>query len=96
MVRGRDPLWEGFDEGPAFETGHLTPRTSVLDGELERAIELPHENAFTLVLSVALLLLFGGLLIRVYWLAGLGGVLTLGSLARWLWPHPRKIEATEA
>jgi cytochrome c oxidase subunit I len=96
MVRGRDPLWEGFDEGRAFETGHLTPRTSVLDGELERAIELPHENLFTLVLSVALLLLFGGLLIRAYWLAGLGGVLTLVSLARWLWPHLTKIEATEA
>jgi cytochrome c oxidase subunit I len=96
VVRGRDPLWEGFAEGPAFDEGRQTPRTSMLDAELEQPIEMPHDNAWTLVLSLTLLLFFGGILVRSYWLAGIAGILTLIAMARWLWPYQQKVAETEA
>jgi heme/copper-type cytochrome/quinol oxidase subunit 1 len=96
VVRGRDPLWEGLADGPAFDEGRQTPRTSVLDAELERPIEMPHDNAWTLILSVTLLLFFAGLLIRAYWLAGIAGVLALLAMARWVWPYQGKVMETEA
>jgi cytochrome c oxidase subunit I len=95
VVSSREPLWDGgVTEGRAFE-GHITPRTSVLDATLEEPIHLPHENAWTLVMSLTLLLLFVGLLVRVDWIAEAGALLTLVAMARWLWPAPKRVLETE-
>jgi cytochrome c oxidase subunit 1/cytochrome c oxidase subunit I+III len=96
IVSGRDPLWTiGVTPGPAFDEARLTPRTSTLDADLETAIELPHENYWAVATSVTLLLAFSALLIRSYWLFGLGLAATLAGAARWMWPLQTKVAETE-
>jgi cytochrome c oxidase subunit 1/cytochrome c oxidase subunit I+III len=96
VVSGRDPLWTtGVTPGPAFDEGRLTPRTSTLDADLETAIELPHENYWAVATAVTLLLTFSALLIRSYWLFGLGLAATLAGAARWMWPLTTKVAETE-
>jgi len=96
LVASRNPLWDdGLGAGPALADGRLTLRTSALDADPERPIELPEQNVWTVVIALALLAVFTGLLVRWYWVAVAGGVLTLWSLARWLWPHPRHWQETE-
>jgi cytochrome c oxidase subunit I len=97
MVRSREPLWDdGLEAGPAYDEARLTPRTSPLDAELEAVIELPAQNVWTLVISLALLVFFSGVLVRIWWLMIIGGVLTLISMARWMWPVHRSVLTTEA
>ena len=98
VVSSREPLWDGgVTPGPAYDEGRLTPRTSPLDAELERVIEMPEDNLWTLVIPVALLLATTGVLVRWYSLAIAGLVLTLISMARWAWPSKgMKVLETEA
>ena len=96
VVHSRDPLWDdGVEAGPAYDEARLTPRTSPLDAELEAVIELPAQNVWTLVISLALLGFFTGVLMRVAWLMMAGGVVTLISLARWMWPKHDHVLETE-
>ena len=96
IVTGRDPLWtNGVTPGPAFDEARLTPRTSALDAELQRPIELPHENYWAVATSVTLLVTFSALLIRSYWLFGIALAVTLFGAARWMWPLQSKVAETE-
>ena len=96
VVHSRDPLWDnGVEAGPAYDEARLTPRTSPLDAELEAAIELPDQNVWTLVISVALLGFFTGVLMRVAWLMVVAGVITLISMACWMWPAQHRVLHTE-
>jgi cytochrome c oxidase subunit I+III len=96
VVSSREPLWDGgVARGPAFDEARLTPRTSPLDATLEGTIELPEDNVWTLVMSLALLFVFAGLLARWYGVAAVSGVVTLLSIARWLWPRRRKVQEAE-
>jgi cytochrome c oxidase subunit I len=97
VVHSRDPLWDdGVEAGPAYDSARLTPRTSPLDAELEAVIELPAENVWTLVISLALLAFFTGVLVRMWWLMIAGAILTLASMARWMWPVHARVLPTEA
>jgi len=97
VVASGEPLWNnGVLPGPAFGDARLSPRTSVLDAELEHQIELPHENLWTVVASIALLGAFAALLVRWHWTAAACGVLTMVSIARWMWPLPARVRETEA
>jgi heme/copper-type cytochrome/quinol oxidase subunit 1 len=96
VVSSRDPLWDGgVEAGPAWDDGRLTPRTSPLDAELEGVIELPSPNVWTLVISLAMLGFFTGVLVRMAWLMAIGGAVTLLSLARWMWPTHAHVLGTE-
>ncbi len=96
IVSARDPLWtNGVTPGPAFDEARLTPRTSALDAELQRPIELPHENYWAVATSVTLLVTFSALLIRSYWLFGIALATTLFGAARWMWPLQSKVAETE-
>jgi cytochrome c oxidase subunit I len=96
VVHSRDPLWDsGLAAGPVYDEARLTPRTSALDAELEAVIELPGHDLWTLVISVALLGFFTGVLVRVGWLMVAGGALTLISMARWMWPTHGRVLTTE-
>src|SRR6185437_5257483 len=97
IVHSRDPLWDGgVTPGPAYDEARLTPRTSTLDATLEEPIEMPEDNAWTVVSSVALLVVFAGLLYRSYpWIIA-GFAITLFSAARWMWPTTTKLLETEA
>jgi cytochrome c oxidase subunit 1/cytochrome c oxidase subunit I+III len=96
IVNARDPLWtNGVTAGPAFDEARLTPRTSALDAELQRPIELPHENYWAVATSITLLVTFSALLIRSYWLFGIALAVTLFGVARWMWPLQSKVAETE-
>jgi cytochrome c oxidase subunit 1/cytochrome c oxidase subunit I+III len=97
IVSSRNPLWDGgVRPGPAYDQARLTPQTSALDGTLEKLVELPEQNVWTLVISIALLLVFTGLLVRLYWIAIIAFIVVLISMARWAWPtHGTLLEKTE-
>jgi len=96
VVSGRDPLWtNAVSPGPAYDEARLTPRTSTLDADLETAVELPHDNYWAVATSVTLLVAFGALLVRWYWVFGLALAATLLGSARWMWPLQSKVAETE-
>jgi len=97
IVHSREPLWDdGYSAGPAYDLARLTPRTSTLDATLEEPIEMPEDNLWTVVIALAMLVGFVALLVRSYPWAIAGFVVTLGSLARWMWPTTTKVLETEA
>jgi cytochrome c oxidase subunit I len=97
VVTSREPLWDdGVLAGPAFDETRLSPRTSVLDGQLEHVIELPNDNIWTVIMSLALLGTFSGLLVRWYWFAGICAAIAFLSTARWMWPLQSRVMETEA
>jgi cytochrome c oxidase subunit 1/cytochrome c oxidase subunit I+III len=97
VVTSRDPLWDGgYSDGPAYDQGRLTPMTSALDAELQKALELPEGNVWTLVLSLGLLGIVTGVLLKWEPLAIISGIVTLISIARWAWPRQRMVLETEA
>ena len=96
VVSGRDPLWtNAVSPGPAYDDARLTPRTSSLDADLETAIELPEDNYWAVATSVTLLVAFGALLVRWYWVFGIALAATLLGSARWMWPLQAKVAETE-
>jgi len=97
VVVSREPLWDdGVLPGPAFDAARLSPRTSVLDAELEQDILMPHENLMTVVASLAMLATFATLLLRWNWAAAACGIVTLLSVARWMWPLSTRVMEAEA
>ena len=82
-VRSRTPMWDqpelskGYqtvDEGGfALTGGHQTLSTSMLDGTPQAVVDMPHESPWPLALTVALLVLFYGILLDVATLVALGG-----------------------
>ena len=96
-MTSREPLWDdGVLAGPAFDEARLSPRTSVLDAQLEHVIELPHDNIWTVIMSLALLGAFAGLLVRWNWFAGISAAIAFLSAARWMWPLQSRVMETEA
>jgi cytochrome c oxidase subunit 1/cytochrome c oxidase subunit I+III len=97
VVHSAYPLWENrfrerLDAAQASEArqlagDHEVLRTSELDAEPERAIEMPEETAVPLVVALGFLVAFGGLLAGWYVVAALGVPLVLGGLAAWAWPR---------
>jgi cytochrome c oxidase subunit I+III len=96
VVHSAYPLWEErFHERLQAAQGgqerqlagdHEVLRTSELDAEPERAIEMPEETIVPLVVALGFLLAFGGLLASHYLLAALGVPVVLAGLAAWAWP----------
>ena len=96
VVSGRDPLWtNAVSPGPAYDADRLTPRTSALDADIEAAVELPDDNYWPVAAAVTLLVAFGALLTRWYWLFGLALAATLLGSARWMWPLQTEVAETE-
>ncbi|HEX7020361.1 MAG TPA: cytochrome c oxidase subunit I [Gemmatimonadaceae bacterium] len=97
IVSGRDPLWtNAVTPGPTYDEARLTPRTSTLDAELEALVELPEDNVWAVAVTIVLLFLFWGLLVRSYWVFGVTLTLSLLMAARWMWPMTRKVMETDA
>jgi cytochrome c oxidase subunit 1/cytochrome c oxidase subunit I+III len=95
IVSTREPLWtDGVRDGLPWDDGRLSPRTSVLDANLERAVVLPDDNIWTVVMSVAALATFAALLVRWNWIAVACAALTLFSVARWMWPTQPRVPET--
>ena len=94
VIASRDPLWDGgYTAGPAYDERRLTPRTSVLDASLEEVIEMPGDDIWAVLLSLALLAIPIGLLWRWFGVAIGGLMVALLMAARWFWPSHAKTEA---
>ena len=63
---------------------------------IEHTVELPEENVWTVVMSVAMLVGCASLLVRQEWWAVACGIVTLLSLGRWMWPVQSRVLETEA
>jgi cytochrome c oxidase subunit 1/cytochrome c oxidase subunit I+III len=87
VVSTREPLWtDGVQVGPALDERRLSPRTSVLDANLEPPVELPDDSIWTVVMAIAALAAFAALLVRWHWAAAGFGLFTLLCAALWMWP----------
>jgi cytochrome c oxidase subunit 1/cytochrome c oxidase subunit I+III len=101
QVRSAYPLWEErFAERLAASRAggerelageHEVLRSSELDAEPERAVEMPEETVVPLVVAVGFLLAFGGLLLGNHAVAVLGVPVVLGGLGAWAWPRREEL-----
>jgi YHS domain-containing protein len=98
LIASRHPLWEdrllGKDEphsrlaeGYLLDEGKETLGVTPLDAEPDVILKMPGDSLLPLALSVALLPLFGGLLLDLAWLAGVGALAVLVILILWFGPH---------
>jgi cytochrome c oxidase subunit 1/cytochrome c oxidase subunit I+III len=97
VVHSAYPLWEERfrerldaareDERRQLAGDHEVLRTSELDAEPERAVEMPEETIVPLVVALGFLVAFGGLLAGGYVVAALGVPVVLAGLAAWAWPR---------
>jgi len=94
-VRSREPLWEdrlgsaqrsSIREGPTLAEGRETVGTTPLDAELARVLTMPEDSLLPLVLALVTLVLFYGLLLQAWWLAGVAALGLYIVLNIWLWP----------
>ena len=96
-VASRYPLWEGrlerentgslLDRGMLLDIGKETIGTPAVDARPEMILEMPEDSLAPLYLTVALSVVFVGMLLRLWWLAGFGALLTIAAMLLWLWPR---------
>ena len=94
-VRSRDPLWEdrlgiparsSLDTGPVLDVGRETTSTRPLDANDVRVLHMPEDSLWPLIVALALLVLFYGLLLRGWWIALAGAIVLFIAISGWLWP----------
>ena len=98
LIASRHPLWDDrlldrgkprsrLSEGYLLDEGKETLGVTPLDGEPDVILKMPGDSLLPFALSLALLPLFGGLLLELVWLAGLGALAVLVILILWFQPH---------
>lgn len=95
IVRSRVPLWDSREKGRSapLETTpltnaleHETLGTTVIDAHPDSVMHMPHDSMVPFFLTLAMLVIFIGLMLLQYWLVGVGVVLTIALIVVWLWP----------
>jgi cytochrome c oxidase subunit 1/cytochrome c oxidase subunit I+III len=91
VVTSKEPMWDqpelhGGKQGISLAGGHLTLSTSMLDATPQAIVHMPHESPWPFALTVALMALFGGLLLDSLPLEVAGVAGTLAGLTGWYWP----------
>jgi heme/copper-type cytochrome/quinol oxidase subunit 1 len=95
-VASRHPLWEGrlgnedlkssLDRGLLLDRGKETIGTSALDAVPDMILEMPQDSLAPLALACGMAVLFVGLLLKAWIVAGIGGAIVLLAILAWLWP----------
>lgn len=95
-VTSRHPLWEdrlrasearsSVGEGMVLDQGRQTVGTSTLDGEPEQILQMPGDSYAPFILTLGMTAGFAGLLVHLWWLAGLGVLVLAAATVLWLWP----------
>ena len=91
-VVSRDPLWDTHDETAAPSSGQIlderkeTLGTSVDDASPIRRLPMPDDTIVPLLLSLALTLVFGGLIVQSTPAIIAGAAGALFFVAEWIWP----------
>jgi cytochrome c oxidase subunit I+III len=96
-VRSLHPMWDQpeLHVGPQrpedgaypLEEGHQTLSTSMLDGTPQAVVHMPHASPWPLLLTIAMLVIFYGVLSDVYLIAAAGGLGCLAGLIGWFSPR---------
>lgn len=95
-IRSREPLWDQpelagdpKEAGPYLEVHNDQRRETMgcdpVSGEPIQIVRLPHPTWIPLLAALATGVVFGGLLSGVYWLSGIGVVLTTAMMVAWHW-----------
>jgi cytochrome c oxidase subunit I len=97
VVASRHPLWEGrierdgpkstLDHGLLLESGKETIGTTALDAAPDMILEMPEDTPAPLLLTVGTVIVFVGMILLNWAVAGLGMFLTAVALLFWLWPR---------
>ena len=95
-IVSRHPLWEdrldesearsNLGEGLILDQGKETLATTPLDAEPERILEMPGDTMIPFFLTLAMSVLFVGLLLRIWPVVLLAGLGCAACLLLWLWP----------
>jgi cytochrome c oxidase subunit 1/cytochrome c oxidase subunit I+III len=104
-IATRHPMWEKhigegeggsrLKEGMLLDHGRETIATNALNGEPLAILKMPGDSLAPLLLTLALSVLFVGMLYHWWWLAGAA---TLGSMVAgvfWLWPREKLLQTLE-
>ncbi len=96
-VASRHPLWEGrlseegalssIDRGMLLAEGKETIGTSALDAAPDMVLEMPEDTFAPFWLAVGTAVIFVGLLLKTWTIAGVGAAVALASIVLWLWPR---------
>ena len=96
-VRSLHPMWDQpeLHRGPqrpedgayTLDEGHLTLSTSMLDGTPQAVVHMPHESPWPLILTIAMLIFFYGILSDAYVIAAIGGAASVAGLMGWFYPR---------
>jgi cytochrome c oxidase subunit I+III len=68
-----------------FADGPETAETTALDAQLQDALHMPTQSFWPLANAIAVTIAFAGFITNWWWLAAIGGVLFLATLAGWRW-----------
>jgi cytochrome c oxidase subunit I+III len=96
FVTDRNPLWQEPDLGERIERGDFyladpsagrreTMGTDVYTGAPTQVIQLAQNSWLPLATALCVAVFFVGFLLREYWLAGIGAVLTAVAALIWAW-----------
>ncbi len=101
-IASRHPLWEDqlqeSDTRSSVDTGMILDdkkeflAVTSLDGQPDMILKGPEDTLSPFFLATGLLVLFAGLLLNWWWLAGLGGLVVTGALFVWSWPRRYLLE----
>jgi cytochrome c oxidase subunit 1/cytochrome c oxidase subunit I+III len=91
------PLWEdqlqeserrsSVGEGLVLDRGKETVATTPLDGGADLILKMPEDSYAPFVLTLGMTAGFAGLLVNLWWLAGVGTLVVIAALVQWLWPR---------
>ena len=98
-VSSRYPLWESrmtgqtgestTAEGFLLDDGRETIGTTALDAVPDVILRMPGDSLAPLLLSIALVVVFIGMLVHSWWLFGAALAASLLATIVWLWPEAR-------
>jgi len=96
-VGSRHPLWEdrigsdgalsSIDRGMLLEQGKETVATSPIDATPDMVLEMPDDTVSPACLALGTAVVFVGLLLKVWWVVGAGGLIVTLALLAWMWPR---------
>jgi cytochrome c oxidase subunit 1/cytochrome c oxidase subunit I+III len=78
-----------------LDRGKETIGTTALDAVPDMILEMPEDSVAPVLLAGGLAVLFVGLLLKIWAVAGIGGLITLVAIVTWLWPR-RQLREREA
>ncbi|HET7234171.1 MAG TPA: cytochrome c oxidase subunit I [Longimicrobium sp.] len=97
-VASREPLWDGTDllaggggDGRVLSHEKKTLGTTVLDAVPDSVLHMPEDTLYPLGLSVALTVLFYGLVFKSVPVFAVGLLATFAAIVGWLWPKPGEL-----